>query len=192
MKKCDFTTLGASAHSDEDREENDFYATDPKALKIFLDKTKIQLNNVWECACGQGHLAEVLREYHLLGKASDLIDRGYGEINYDFLQHTQIWNGDILTNPPYGDALRFCKHALNILDTGSKVVMLMRIQFLEGQRRKPFFMESPPKYVYISSSRLLLAKNADFIKYNTPSANCYAWYVWEKDFTGETVLKWFN
>jgi len=39
---------------------------------------------------------------------------------------------------------------------------------------------------------LLLAKNADFVKYNTPSANCYAWYVWEKGFKGETILRWFN
>lgn len=70
--------------------------------------------------------------------------------------------------------------------------MLMRIQFLEGQRRKPFLLTNPPKYVYVSSSRLLLAKNADFVKYNTPSANCYAWYVWEKGFQGETILRWFN
>jgi hypothetical protein len=88
--------------------------------------------------------------------------------------------------------MKFCKHALDCVDEGSKVIMLMRIQFLEGQRRKPFLLANPPKYVYVSSSRLLLAKNADFVKYNTPSANCYAWYVWEKGFQGETILRWFN
>lgn len=31
----DFKTTGASAHSKEEREENDFYATDPKALENF-------------------------------------------------------------------------------------------------------------------------------------------------------------
>lgn len=192
MRKGDFTTLGASAHSDEEREENDFYATDPKALEIFLDQSGIEINNVYECACGQGHLAEVLRTRGLLGRASDLIDRGYGEIDTDFYYEFNIWNGDILTNPPYGDAMRFCQHALDIVNDGSKVIMLMRIQFLEGQRRKPFLLANPLKYVYVSSSRLLLAKNADFVKYSTPSANCYAWYVWEKGFKGETTLRWFN
>ena len=48
-----------------ERQQEDFYATDPKALELFLDKLKqdkIYLFNVWECACGQGHLAEVLKK----------------------------------------------------------------------------------------------------------------------------------
>ena len=110
----------------------------------------------------------------------------------DFYDYHDIWNGDILTNPPYSDAKSFCSHALECVDYGSKVIMLMRIQFLEGKGRKTFFALNPPKYVYVSSSRLLLAKNADFVKYNTPSANCYAWYVWEKGFDGETTVRWFN
>lgn len=192
MKKGDFTTLGASAHADGEREENDFYATDPKALETFLDQSGIELRKVWECACGQGHLSKVLEQRGLLNKSTDLIDRGYGDVGIDFFNYSDGWDGDILTNPPYGEAMKFCKHALDIVTEESKVVMLMRIQFLEGQRRKPFLKAYPPKYVYVSSSRLLLAKNADFVKYNTPSANCYAWYVWEKGFKGETVIRWFN
>ena len=58
--KSTFTTLGASNHSDGEREANDFYSTDPHSLEIFLDKLKednITLhNNIWEPACGMGHL----------------------------------------------------------------------------------------------------------------------------------------
>lgn len=190
MSKKDFKQVGASAHSPEEREENDFYATNPKALEVFLPE--IELRNVWECACGQGHLAKVLDAKGLLGRASDLIDRGYGEVKVNFYEQLEVWGGDILTNPPYGDAKQFCEHALRLVNDGSKVVMLMRIQFLEGQRRKAFLKSNPPKYVYVSSSRLQLAKNADFVKYNTASANCYAWYVWEKGFKGETIIRWFN
>lgn len=192
MKKGDFTTIGASAHSKGEREENDFYATNPKALESFLDESGIILNNVWECACGQGHLAKVLEDRNILGKASDLIDRGYGETGMDFFKYNDKWKGDILTNPPYKDALEFCKKGLEYVKEGNYVIMLMRIQFLEGKRRKPFLISNPPKYVYVSSSRLTLAKNADFVKYNTPSANCYAWYIWQKGFEGETTLRWFN
>jgi hypothetical protein len=44
--------------------------------------------------------------------------------------------------------------------------MLMRIQFLEVEKRKPFFKATPPKYVYVSSSRSRLAKGGDFEKYD--------------------------
>lgn len=191
MGKSDFVTVGSTAHSKEKRAEHDFYATDPRALEIFLEESGIVLQNVWECACGEGHLAKVLDEKGILAKASDLVYRGYGE-KIDFYTYSDIWDGDILTNPPYSDAMKFCKHALEKVNNGSKVVLLLRIQFLEGQKRKTFLMANPPKYVYVSSSRLLLAKNADFVKYNTPSANCYAWYVWEKGYEGETILRWFN
>ena len=106
MSKGDFTTLGASAHSKEEREENDFYATDPKALELFLDQTGIELENVWECACGEGHLAKVLDARGLLGKASDLIDRGYGDTDVNFFYLSEFWEGDILTNPPYSEAMK--------------------------------------------------------------------------------------
>lgn len=62
--KTTFVQLGASSHSDVEREENDFYATDPNTLKIFLEALKrdnLELHkNIWECACGQGHLSEEL------------------------------------------------------------------------------------------------------------------------------------
>ena len=58
------STLGARNFALEEREKNDYYATDPKALEVFLERLKkdnIQLdNNVWECACGEGHLSNVL------------------------------------------------------------------------------------------------------------------------------------
>ena len=65
-KATTFVQLGASNHSEGDRQSEDFYATDPNTLKIFLDKLKedgIELHNlIWECACGQGHLSKVLIE----------------------------------------------------------------------------------------------------------------------------------
>ena len=68
-KKSTFVTLGASSHSEGEREVNDFYSTDPEALEIFLkalerDGFKLH-NNIWECACGMGHLSEVLKKHNL-------------------------------------------------------------------------------------------------------------------------------
>lgn len=61
------------------REKNDFYATNPHALEIAMPVFKNILHkNVWECACGQGHLSEVLKSNKYNVKSTDLIDRGYG------------------------------------------------------------------------------------------------------------------
>jgi 2-polyprenyl-3-methyl-5-hydroxy-6-metoxy-1,4-benzoquinol methylase len=88
-KKSVFATLGASSHSDSERQKEDFYATEPRALEIFLDKLKedniILDNQIWECACGQGHLAGVLKERGFVVYSTDLVDRGYGETG-DFLK----------------------------------------------------------------------------------------------------------
>lgn len=57
-----FVTVGATNHSVMDREENDYYATDPIAIELLLDKEDFS-ENVWECACGEGHLSRVLEDH---------------------------------------------------------------------------------------------------------------------------------
>lgn len=86
MKKVSNTmrTLGTSTHAIEDREINDYYATDPIAGELLL-QLEPQLNNIWECACGEGHLAEVFEQAGKLGFATDIINRGYGHDTFDFL-----------------------------------------------------------------------------------------------------------
>lgn len=82
-RRSTFATLGASSHADHDRETNDYYATDPKAAELLLD-VEPELSDIWEPACGAGHLANVFEKYGKLAKASDLIDRGYGKSGVDF------------------------------------------------------------------------------------------------------------
>ena len=65
-------------------------------------------------------------------------------------------------------------------------------EIVEGKKRKEFLKTYPIKTIYVSSSRLNCAKNGDFEKYNSNSARCYAWYIWEKGYNGVTELKWFN
>ena len=99
---------------------------------------------------------------------------------------------DIVTNPPYSKAKEFVEHALDILEDGHKVAMFLKIQFLEGKSRRALFDKFPPKVVYVSTSRIRCAMNGDFEQYARATAVCYAWFVWEKGYTGETVLRWIN
>lgn len=69
--------------------------------------------------------------------------------------------------------------------------MFLKIQFLESKVRREFFEQYPPKVVYVASGRLMCAKNGNFNQY-TGKAMSFAWFIWEKGYEGDTILKWFN
>lgn len=180
-KNSVFKTLGASNHTDKERQHEDFYATDPIAAELLLKEEKF--SNIWECACGEGHLSKVFENAGYNVRSSDIVNRCGNEV-FDFLSmQNQKWDGDIITNPPYKYAVDFIYKALQIIPEGRKVAMFLKVQFLEGKERKRLFKNFPPKVVYVSSSRILCAKNADFKKMREGggSAVAYAWFVWEKD-----------
>jgi hypothetical protein len=192
-KNSIYKTLGASNHTDAERQNEDYYATDPKAAELLL---KLEtFSNIWECACGEGHLSKIFEKAGHNVRSSDLIDRGYGESGFDFLSIDNLqWDGDIITNPPYKYAQEFVEKSLSIINNGNKVAMFLKLQFMEGKARKRLFQLHPPKIIYVSSSRVLCAKNAEFEKMiaSGGSAVAYAWYVWEKGCNETTQIKWFN
>ena len=188
--KSTFACLGASNHTDFDRQNYDYYATDPIAMKLLLDNETFN-NKIWECACGEKHLTSILEKKGYSVRSSDLINRCNNEI-FDFLSiENQEWNGDIITNPPYAYAKEFIEKSLQIIPEGNKVAMFLKLTFLEGKARKSLFVHFPPKILYVSSSRIQCAMNGDFEKYSS-SAIAYGWYVWEKGFNGNTIIKWIN
>ena len=184
-------TLGARNYAQYDREENDFYATEPKAIELLCDLETFS-PTIWECACGEGHLSKVLEKRGYKVISSDLVERGYGYGGIDFLKSTKQFDGDIITNPPYKYAKEFVEHSLEIVPEGHKVAMFLKLQFLEGKARRKMFEKYPPKRIYVSSSRLRCAMNGDFEKYAKSNAVSYAWFIWEKGFKGDTVVRWFN
>lgn len=188
-----FVCMGASNHTDESREINDYYATQPFAVNLLLNEEKFN-NKIWEPACGGGHISNVLLEKNYDVFSSDKFNRGFECEKIDFLNDVEpnSWVGDIITNPPYKLALEFTKKSLEVVKEGNKVAMFLKLTFLEGKRRKEFFKENPPKVVYVSSSRLSCAKGGEFEKYKGLNAIAYCWYIWEKGWKGDTIIKWIN
>lgn len=192
--------MGAGINRKEDREENDFYATDPKALEVLLDKLKkdgIELSgSIWEIACGKGHLSRVLEERGYSVFNTDLIDRGYENFHLakDFFEFKNEYDGDILTNPPYKLATQFVNHSLELVSDNRYVIMFLPVQFLESQKRyEDLFKNNSPKYVYVFVKRVDTAMNGDFTKYKKCGpTRCYTWMIWQKGFKGEPTLRWLN
>lgn len=196
--KSVWATLGASNHTDKEREVDDFYATDSIAVDKLLSVETLN-RNIWECAAGAGHLSKRLKEHEYQVYSTDIKDRGYpldGQL--DFLTATQAdvpFQGacDILTNPPYKYAKEFVLKALELLSEGRKCYMFLKLTFLEGKQRYiELFKESPPRSIYVCSERVLCAKNGDFktMKRGGGGAIAYAWYVWEKGGRGRPTIDW--
>lgn len=189
-----FVTIGANNHVDVEREKDDFYATPPLAVQKLLN-LELFSTNIWEPCCGMNHITNILKNNLYDVRTSDIIDRvndGTVEI-IDFLNCNEKWNGDIITNPPYKLATEFVYKALDVVNTGCKVAMFLKLTFLETNKRKKLFKKYPPKYIYVSSSRLGCSKTGEFDKNgNTVSAIAYCWYIWEKGYKGDTIIKWFN
>ena len=188
-----FKTLAESNHSSTERQPEDYYATEPRAAELLLENESFD-GPIWECACGEKHLSNVFTNWGGDVRSSDLYDRCGNEV-FDFLSiENTHWDGNIITNPPYKFALDFVYKALQIVPDGKKVCMFLKIQFLEGKARRELFRSHPPKVVYVSSSRLLCAPNGDFehATKNGGSAVAYAWFVWEKGYTGLPQVDWIG
>lgn len=184
-------TLGASSHTEKEREPYDYYATEPKAVRLLLELEDFD-GKIWECACGEGHLSEEMKRLGYDVYSSDIIDRDYGEV-IDFLniENHEETEFNIITNPPYRYADDFILKSLSIMKKGKKLALFLPIRYLEGKKRKSIYQNFPPKVIYVSSSRLKCAIGGKFEEM-TGSAVSYAWFIWEKGYIGETIIKWFN
>lgn len=138
-----FKTIGASNHTDHDRADKDYYATEPAATE-WLCKIEQFGGRILEPSCGEGHISRQLQKAGYEVVSRDLADRGFGEVS-DFLSpENKEWNGDIVTNPPYSFAQEFVEKSLAIIPEGRKVAMFLKLTFLEGKRRARLFETTPP------------------------------------------------
>jgi hypothetical protein len=138
-----FKTIGASNHTDHERGDADYYATEPAATD-WLCKLERFKNPILEPSCGEGHISKQLiaNGYEVVSR--DLVDRGYGEVADFLFFNNEQWNGDIVTNPPYAAAQKFVEQALNMVRPGGKVAMFLKLTFLEGKSRWELFKAAPP------------------------------------------------
>lgn len=165
----------------EEREKNDFYATKPNEVRNILDKEDLY-GNILENSCGEGHIAEVVKENYPDNRVitTDLVDRGYGETGLDFLSDNYPYEKNIDTvimNPPFSLIEEFVLKSLRVAK--KKVVLLARIQFVQSiSRYKNIFSTQPSTRIWFYVDRGITAKGANFDNYKSPSMS-FAWYIWD-------------
>ena len=165
----------------------DFFPTPAWATHALADSEDFH-GDIWESACGDGAMSDVLEMTGNKVISSDLYDRGYGEGNLDFLESRRR-APNIVTNPPYNAAEGFVKAGLERTDR--KFALLLRLAFLEGaNRQRTIFTDAPPSRVWVFSERITFYP-AGAVQKGT-GTTAYAWFVWDKDASGGTELKWFK
>lgn len=185
----------ACGNTSSTRAGHDFYATDPKTTRAFLQAAGHifqDVSSVHEPCCGQGHMSRVLREFFDCPVVdTDLVDRGYGQGGVDFLKEDFEGKSDlIMTNPPFSLANDFILKGLK--DTNRYLVLLCRIQLLESLERKKILEGSPLAYVYVHSKRQAPWKRGQPRAPNGKkwaTTMCLAWFVWDKQYQGEPRIR---
>lgn len=170
----------------QDRAESDYYPTPPSTTEALMKREKFD-GLVWECACGDGRMAEVIKKYNTVYASDIRTDLNYGDGGLDFMTYIKVVP-NIITNPPYKLGQEFLERAL--LLTERKVALLLKLVFLESSSRYELLKHSPLKTVYVFSKRQRIYKNGDEGKNSGLIA--YAWFVWDKTYKGKPMIDWIK
>src|SRR5262245_31881179 len=164
----------------------DLYETPAPAVRALLKEEPLA-GVIWEPACGPGAIVTVLRKAGYRVVATDLVDYGCPDSTggVDFLkqQHAPEDAKTVLTNPPFMFANEFVRHALTLVP---RVVMLLRLAFLEGQGRSDILDGGQLARVYVFRNRLPrnIWKGAE-----ASSAMAFAWFSWNRNHRGPIELR---
>lgn len=167
-------------HGDkEKRIKDDFYATPQRGIEELLNRETFE-GEIWEPACGDGAISKKLIEKGYNVFSSDIVNRGYGDAHFDFLNQLRPTD-NVVTNPPFNISTKFTLHALNL--ARRKVAILNKLSFLEGkERRDKLYSLNKLKTVYVFSERLTF--NND-----TGGMLAFAWFVFDKEYDNNPTIK---
>lgn len=170
------------------READDFYRTPASCTRRLLQIEQFP-HSIWEPACGDGAISDVLIAAGHDVISTDLVDRDYGTARRDFLMEQKLAAPGVVSNPPFKLADEFVLHALHL--GAVKVAMFMRLAWLEGgARHGQLWSKHPPARVWVFSKRQTLWRGDDANAKDKGGAIAFAWFVWDAGFRGAPALGW--
>lgn len=195
MKNDNNTSSDQFTSRNWDKASFEFYATPPEATRALLSVEKFT-GDIWEPACGNGAISEVLKASGHIVHSTDLILRGYEDERLDFLKTTAPLARNIITNPPYGKhglADAFIRKALtHTAKTGGKVAMLLNLRSLAHPQRTQKYRKNPPAKIYILDELTCLPNWKPILKEPRYPKQQYFWSVWDSGAAESTELDWLS
>ena len=174
-------------HTNADR-GLDLYETHGCAVHALLRVEKLP-RWIWEPAAGHGAIVNVLRAAGHEVLASDIAD--YNEPTHfagrDFLAESKLPDGAeaIVTNPPYQWVEQFVAHALDLCPI---VIMLLRLAFMESERRCGILEDRGLARIHVFRKRLPMMHRAEWAGRKANSGMAFARFVWDRNHTGPTTI----
>lgn len=178
--------VGNARSSGYDRNADDWYVEPAACVDALLDVEQFT-GPVWDPACGEGNVLRRCAARSIGANGSDIVDRGCGAVQQDFLAPLGLrrLGHDIICNPPFKDAQAFVERAL--VECEGKVAIVQRLAFLEGQKRREFFLRTGLSRVWIHSSRQSMPPGGSDLPAKGGSV-AYAWFVWARTTPGAPFL----
>jgi hypothetical protein len=169
--------------------KDDLYESPPEAVTALLNAEHLP-DVIWEPACGPGVIVRTLRAAGRQVYATDLVDYNSPDqdtAGWDFLLERQLPIGvqAIVTNPPFKNAGDFVAHALTLCP---KVIMLLRLAFLESDRRSPILDNGQLARVHVFRKRLPMMHRHGWEGKHSNSGMAFAWFSWDRNHSGPTTL----
>lgn len=108
-------------------------------------------------------------------RQDSLADIKTNYLTYNIQENYQI----IITNPPFNIARGIIEKAINDVENNGFVIMLLRLNFLEGKLRKDLWEKYMPKYIFVHHRRM------SFTDKGGMDSIAYAHFVWQKKYEPE-------
>jgi hypothetical protein len=167
---------------------DDVYETPVGAVHALIEVERLP-DFIWEPACGSGAIVKVLREAGHRVHATDLVDHGCpdSESRIDFLLEQRAPAGveAIVTNCPFKLADQFVAHALRLVP---RVIMLLRLAFLESERRSPILDGGTLARVHVFKNRLPMMHRRGWTGPRATSSIAFAWFCWDRNHVGPATI----
>ena len=180
-------------HNAEKRHIADYYVTPVKDIITFLGALDEEVSlDIWDktildpCAGGDpSHdmsYPKALREYYAIPddwngiKTIDIREDSLAETKCNYIETKFDYKPFlIISNPPFNQAMEFIKKALDDVEDGGYVAMLLRLNFLETKARKDFFDNYMPTWIFVHHKRM------SFTDAGGTDSVAYCHMVWKKN-----------
>lgn len=162
----------------------DYYQTPVKATKALLKRETFE-GTILEPCCGAGAISKLL--INCISSDIRTDEDIYGEKGINIFSYKNDSFDNIITNPPYKYAQEIVEKSLEIAK--QKVAMILKLCFLESERRYKMFKVSPLKTVYVFCKRVQMYPEGTEKPKNSGTI-AYAWYVWDKKYEGKPKIDW--
>jgi len=174
------------------RQKRDLYETPSWVTELLLPQIPRDIRTIWECACGSGQMASVLRAAGFDVVGTDIA------MGHDFLDETQRCRfravDGVVTNPPYGRrhtlAVAFVENCMAAMrrDEIRLTAMLLPAEFDYSHTKQHLFSECPFfARKLVITRRIVWFQSDDPDKREAPKNN-HAWFIWERHHEGRPQI----